>query len=104
MCRRGWTFLIARIGIELGAIGSIGHDLAVGTTETGTRPVPFAAPDDDVPQNVLLLHGRHELVEDGGAEPQGQEPESDNPPLRVAYLPHLLDQRQVDEGAVYRGC
>ena len=47
-----WTRRMARFGIELGAIGSIGHDLAVGTAETRARLIPFASPNDYILQNV----------------------------------------------------
>ena len=43
---------ITRIGIELGAIGAEGHDLAVGTTQARAGLVPLAAPYDLVLQDI----------------------------------------------------
>ena len=94
--------LIVWVHIELGAVGSEGHDLAIGTAETRARSVLFAAPDHHVLQNVLPLLRRDELVHDGGAHFRREKTQACKLSLRIADLLHLRDQRKVDKGAVNR--
>ena len=96
-CIREWTRRIVRVRIELGAISSIGHDLAVGTAEARAGLVPFAAPDDHILLNVPVLLRRHDLVHDGRSQLHREKPQACNPPPRVAYLPHLRGQRQASQ-------
>ncbi len=65
--RRAAVF--ARIGIELGAVFSICHDLPVGTAETWAGLVSFTTPDDLILQNFPHLLRRSELVHEGRAHP-----------------------------------